>query len=261
MRKRVLLPTLLVLAAVAAGVYALSPQPGKAVTGGSSDGNQHPYVGLVTDRDQACSGSLVSPTRFITAAHCFSQAGQRVEVTIHPEGARAADPDYVSGTWIPNPNYCGECPSGSTGFALNDIAVVQLDAPLNPERFARIPSVGAVDTLADGQDLVVVGYGVQSFSISNGAAQPNAAFTRFFGQLDLVGDNPVSGRFVRARSAQGSGGGACFGDSGGPVLIEDVIVGVNSFVTSDVCDGDTFAHRLDTAAAQAFLAQHGVSLS
>jgi secreted trypsin-like serine protease len=254
MRKRVLLSTLIILVTVAAGVYALSPQPSKAVTNGQPDGEQHPYVGLVTDRSQICSGSLVNPTTFITAAHCFSESGQQVQVTIHQDGPLAANPDFVQGTWFPHPDYCRECPSGSPGFARNDIAVVVLDAPLNPGRFARVPGVGAIDTLTDGQDLVVVGYGVQDFSVGGGTPQPGAAFTRFFGEVDLVGDNPVSDNFVRARSEL-TPGGACFGDSGGPVLIEDFIVGVNSFVTSEVCDGDTFAHRIDLESAQAFLSE------
>ncbi|CAA9275939.1 MAG: hypothetical protein AVDCRST_MAG93-2891, partial [uncultured Chloroflexia bacterium] len=39
-----------------------------AVLNGEPDGDRHPYVGLVTDLAFVCSGSLISPTVFITAA-------------------------------------------------------------------------------------------------------------------------------------------------------------------------------------------------
>jgi Trypsin len=255
MRKRVILPALAVMVAVVAAVLTLSPAS-KAVTGGQPDGNRHPYVGLVTDQEQVCSGSLVSPTRFITAAHCFSTSGQQVQVTIHPDGPFASNPGFAQGRWFPHPDFCRECTSGDPNFAVNDIAVVVLDEPLAAERYARLPDLGVVDSLQDGQELTVVGYGVQDFEVGAGGAQPSAGFTRFFAPVELVGDNPVSDTFVRSRlDPETGGGGACFGDSGGPVLVEDTVLAVNSFVTSELCTGDTFAHRLDLQSSQGFLAQ------
>ena len=62
---------------IAAGVAALAvaAPAAFAITSGSLDGNGHPAVGLLlADRGNGpepdCSGSLVSPTVFVTAAHC-----------------------------------------------------------------------------------------------------------------------------------------------------------------------------------------------
>jgi len=47
-----------------------------AITNGTADGNRHPYVGLMVALDSdgvplwRCSGSLLSPTVFLTAGHC-----------------------------------------------------------------------------------------------------------------------------------------------------------------------------------------------
>ena len=66
--------TLIALVAVlAAAVVAL---PASAITDGSPDGDAHPYVGLMVAQDAdgnplwRCSGTLISPTLFLTAGHC-----------------------------------------------------------------------------------------------------------------------------------------------------------------------------------------------
>ena len=52
-----------------------------AITGGSIDGDAHPYVGaLVVDGFVECSGVLISPTVFATAGHCAAD-GRRVTVS------------------------------------------------------------------------------------------------------------------------------------------------------------------------------------
>lgn len=54
----------------------------------------------------------------------------------------------------------------------------------------------------------------------------------------------------------GGSGGACFGDSGGPVIHDGYIVGVNSFVLNSNCKGSAFAYRVDTTVARDFINAH-----
>ena len=82
---------------VLAGVAALAvAAPAFAITGGSIDGTAHPAVGLLlADRGNGpepdCSGALVSPTVFVTAAHCTGDlASGRVWVSL--------DARYVAGS-------------------------------------------------------------------------------------------------------------------------------------------------------------------
>lgn len=70
----------------------------------------------------------------------------------------------------------------------------------------------------------------------------------------------------RARSRSLSGGGTCFGDSGGPNLLggTNIVLAVNSFVANAICSGNTYSYRVDTAEALAWITAtvraHGASL-
>src|SRR4051812_1967996 len=79
----------LLLATIAVGVLAAGGVA-QAILNGQPDGNSHPYVGaMVTQIEVAggqtellpvCSGTLISPTLFVTAAHCtsFIEAGDNL---------------------------------------------------------------------------------------------------------------------------------------------------------------------------------------
>ena len=84
MRRRLLLAAALLLAVL------LPAAPASAITNGTADGNGHPNVGGLVSPTQYsdgtwiyCSGTLISPTVFLTAAHCGE--GDRVRVTFDPD--------------------------------------------------------------------------------------------------------------------------------------------------------------------------------
>ena len=65
----------------------------------------------------------------------------------------------------------------------------------------------------------------------------------------------TDGYNIHHTNAPGTGGGTCFGDSGGPVFLGDshVVVGITSFGLNQNCVGDGFAYRTDSASAQNFI--------
>ena len=96
MLKKLSVSIVALAAAIAAGTA-------HAITFGEPDGTRHPNVGgLVSEwnpdspgPDQFCSGTLVSPTLFLTAAHCMVgwPADQQFWVTFDPEyDEEAANP-------------------------------------------------------------------------------------------------------------------------------------------------------------------------
>src|SRR4051794_34394298 len=105
LRRVVSIPALLV-AVVAVLVATVSPA--SAIHNGAPDGNGHPAVGaLVATQAYSdgtwtyCSGTLVSPRVFVTAAHCAE--GDRVRVTFS-SAYRDGDKTYP-GTWHADPQY------------------------------------------------------------------------------------------------------------------------------------------------------------
>ena len=81
MRRRLLVLPML-LGVLFAGL--LTGSPATAIINGTLDGNKHPDVGGLVSPTQYgdgtwlyCSGTLISPTVFLTAAHC-AEEGERV---------------------------------------------------------------------------------------------------------------------------------------------------------------------------------------
>src|SRR5829696_7890689 len=100
---------LILLAALSAAL--LIPASAGAITNGTADGNSHPNVGGLVSPTQYsdgtwiyCSGTLISPTVFLTAAHC-AEDGERVGVTF--DTAYEAGDKVYYGTFQADPLYPG----------------------------------------------------------------------------------------------------------------------------------------------------------
>jgi hypothetical protein len=234
--------------------------PVSTITNGQPDGNNHPFVGVViqfipgTDLVSVCSGSALSPTRFLTAAHC-ADPSLPVFVTYKNGPPFTLATDFTQGTFHPDPAWCPGCGHGLPGFDSHDVAVVALDTPSDPGSFAVLPAPNFVDTLPMRTAVDIVGYGVQGFIRGGGRPGQVFLFTRYFAPSLLIQSNDVlSGEFIKltANPAQGKGG-ICFGDSGGPNLLGNIVLAVNSFVTNGNCSGVTYSQRVDLPDILAFI--------
>jgi hypothetical protein len=184
------------LAALAAALVATLVAAGSApaITNGTPDGTNHPYVGLMVALDAVgvplwrCSGSFLSQTVFLTAGHCVESPAAHIEVWAG-SGPVLTDPDYAAalqsdpdgivscddsaafdgypcrgdagGTPHLNPDYCPQCGRGLPNFAFRDVGVVTLDDPVSVSEYASLPEPRLVDTLANKTPVDFVGYGVQ----------------------------------------------------------------------------------------------------
>src|SRR5829696_7690907 len=152
MRKTILAMTTVALVLAFGGTAS-------AVVNGQVDGNRHPNVGALlapqaySDGTWAtCSGTLISPTVFLTAAHC-DWGLTRMAVTF--DSVYTASGTTYWGDWHADPRY-----RGAQGDPY-DLAVVVLDNPVSITP-ADLPAAGSLSNLSKNQDFTSVGYGAQS---------------------------------------------------------------------------------------------------
>ena len=230
----------------------LGVAPSSAITNGAADGDRHPNVGgLVADAPYSdgtwiyCSGTLVSSTVFLTAAHCGE--GDRVRVTF---SSAYHDGDALyAGSFHADPLYTGAQSDP------HDIAVVVLDREVEGITPASLPTSGAFDRLPSGQPFTSVGYGAHEVTNSPGGHQYLYDDVRGVATGTL---NATNTAWLRISMNPSTGnGGTCYGDSGGPNFLGSTGTLAAITITGDaVCRSTNVVYRLDSSSARAFLAQY-----
>jgi V8-like Glu-specific endopeptidase len=234
------------LAALAASLVIAAPAG--AITFGTADGDGHPNVGgLVAAQAYSdgtwiyCSGTLISPTVFLTAAHC--EEGARVRVSFS-SAYQDGDKTYT-GTWHADPAY------NQSQSDPHDIAVVVFDKEIKGIAPAKLPKAGSLSNLSSNQQFTSVGYG--AYQLVKGQPYYNDVRGVATGTLNSI--NPAWLRISQNPST--GNGGTCYGDSGGPNFLGTSDVVAATTITGDTaCRSTNVDYRLDTASARNFLAPY-----
>ncbi|WP_081951939.1 S1 family peptidase [Kitasatospora phosalacinea] len=209
---------------------------------GASTGD-HPWMVALASRQQFgsarsgqfCGGALISPTKVVTAAHCFydettgrptERPGLRVIVGRDDLRSTAGREVAVRGVWI-DPGY---------SFTANtrDVAVITLAESQGDRPVLETVNQGETEPYAPGTPATVFGWG---------DTRGNGSYSNTLRQVTVpVISDEVCGRaypggsdsaydarsMVCAGEAQG-GKDACQGDSGGPLLVAGRLAGLVSW--------------------------------
>ena len=232
-----------------------------AVTDGELDGNGHPYVGLMVAQDAKgnplwrCSGTLLSPTLFLTAGHCTEAPAAQAQIWFDsdvesgiPENGYPYKGD-VGGKTYTHPQY------NPNAFYLYDLGVVVLKKPIDMNEYGALPELNVLDALATQRGtqnvtFTAVGYGLQESFPDAASWQENNQRVRMVAYPHLLQINTgFTGDFSLLLSNNTNTGGTCFGDSGGPNFIgnSNIIGGVTSYGINGNCAGTGGVYRVDRA--------------
>ena len=256
---------------ILAGVFAaalVAAGSASAITNGQRDGSDHPNVGAMMAFDdpsapntlqEVCSGTLVAPRVFLTAAHCTDYllhdlGTTDVWVTFNTNSATGP---YIHGSMVQDPLYNGKPAQNG-----HDIAVILLDsAPgVTP---AQLPPVGLFDamkankTLTQSSAFTAVGFG--DGNRQNGGGPPGFYFDGYRWAATSFYNSLQDSWLRLTQNGSVGAGGTCFGDSGGPNFLgtSNTIAAIT--ISGDsVCQSTNVDLRVDTQSAQDFLAQFGV---
>ena len=245
-----------------------------AIINGTLDGNLHPNVGVVIfavdgELFSPCSGNLIAPTVFVTAAHCaeFIESSGATQMWVTFDSHVVADVNtdprsgfiievsnldtstLIPGTLHPNPAFDAHAPDP------NDVAVITFETPVVGITPAVLPTPGLLDQLGQQNGLkdqlfTVVGYGVNQRIIGEGPPTLVRDLDRRFATSGL---NALGQALLRLSVNREKGyGGAHDGDSGGGIFFgqsNTIVALVGLRGTPGMYQG----YRLDTASARAFL--------
>lgn len=189
--------------------------------------SQFPYFASIRMKNgDICGGTLLSETKILTAAHCLQikdDDGNLKDLTpllqevligcitpIEPSGTSECQKRLISSVYI-HPGWNGYISKNS-----KDIAILSLDEPVT-----TITPVKIAESAEPGQSAEVVGFGQSGLDTSGKILTYATQIIRHIQDFYLTTVPDTAG--------------PCYGDSGGPLLTAQGLVGIVSYGTGS-CD-------------------------
>ncbi|KAH8408834.1 hypothetical protein KR009_001882 [Drosophila setifemur] len=204
---------------------------GRVVGGEDAAKGQFPHqISLRNGGSHSCGGSIITKNYILTAAHCVTNEdaeGNHIPVPAERLSIRAGTNDRFSGgvlvqvvEVIVHENY---------GNFDNDVSLLRLETPLIFSSSIQAISLPSVNT-PDDVDIIISGWG----RLTHGGDLPRYLQYNTLKSISMERCDELIGWGVESELCliHEVDNGACNGDSGGPAIYNNEVVGVAGFVWS-----------------------------
>ncbi|XP_032671105.1 serine protease 53-like [Odontomachus brunneus] len=212
---------ILLIVGVIVKVYGDEPEP--IVGGNIAYPGQFPHqVSIREDDEHICGGTIISSTHIVTAAHCISSLIFVPDLTV-----RTGTNNVDSGGQVHKVKCAQIHPQYDSRGHKNDIAVLTLASPMSfNSQQVSIPL--ASKDYANGKNHAIVSGWGQLGANSGSPTMLQYVDVRMLSYDECQEDHP-STSFKQICTYNSYGKGLCMGDSGGPLIFNDQLVGVVSW--------------------------------
>ncbi|XP_044021280.1 chymotrypsin-1-like [Aphidius gifuensis] len=215
-----------------------SKQPSKIINGVVAYDGRHPYqVSIRKNNEHICSGSILDPFHVLTAAQCLRNNEGKLFYDLSNFTVSSGTNNIATTIPVTHPVYKAYIPKtfSTADVYINDIAVLRLSRGIPVDRYRQSIKLPEVD-VPENASVILSGWGVlndtETLTIFDQPTYLRTLITTVINNEDCENYHHRKIYPQHLCTLKDRGYGFCTGDAGNPLVYENTIVGIASWVVS-----------------------------